>query len=347
MRIGIDLGGTKTEIICLDRGNGKELYRHRVPTPKDDYAGTVANMVNMVHEAEKTLGLEGTVGIGIPGTISRDTGRVKNANSVWLNGQPLKVDLEKALGRPVRIMNDANCMAVSEATDGAAAGYKVVFGAIVGTGCGAGVAINGEALDGVNGIAGEWGHNPLPYPEVWSGTADGLAAAPHAWADKRGIQYAATSLENSEYPGAPCYCGRSGCIETWISGTGFKNDYNRVYSEELSTHDIIANANRGEPKAVATLERYISRLARSLAGIINVLDPDIIVLGGGMSNVNQLYTEVPKIWAMYILSDVVHTKLVPARHGDSSGVRGAAWLWNTSENESKAAPVLDVRVKSA
>jgi fructokinase len=299
MRIGIDLGGTKTEIICLNQNNGKEIYRHRVPTERA-YEATIKNIASMVKLAEETIDEEGTVGVGIPGTVSSVTGLVKNANSTWLIGKPLDKDLEEALGRPVKVQNDANCFAVSEATDGAAAGQPVVFGVIIGTGCGAGIAINGQALPGINGIAGEWGHNPLPYPN------------------------------KDETPGPECYCGRYGCMETWISGPGFKNDYQMVTGEELSTHDIIEAANKEEKPAVKALERYVDRLARGLAGAINILDPDVIVLGGGMSNISRLYKDVPEIWGKYIFSDTIDTVLMPPRFGDSSGVRGAAWLWNST-----------------
>jgi len=297
MRIGIDLGGTKTEIICLNKNNGKELYRHRVPTVKN-YGDTIKNIRGLVELAEETTGETGTVGMGIPGTVSSVTGLVKNANSTWLNGQALDKDLQEALNRPVRVQNDANCFAVSEATDGAAAGKHMVFGVIIGTGCGAGIAIDGQAHAGINGIGGEWGHNPLPYPD------------------------------EAENPGPECYCGRNGCMETWISGPGFKKDYQRTNNEALSTHDIIAAADSGEAKALAALGRYIDRLARGLAYVINIIDPDVIILGGGMSNISQLYEGVPENWGKYIFSDTIDTTLLPPRFGDSSGVRGAAWLWN-------------------
>ncbi len=337
MRIGIDLGGTKTEIICLHAGNGKELYRQRVPTPKNDYKATVKNIAHLVTEAEKILGQTGTVGIGIPGTVSSVTGKVKNANSTWLNGQPLDKDIAALLKRPVRVENDANCFAVSEATDGAAAGIKTVFGVIIGTGCGAGMVVNGKSIVGINGIGGEWGHNPLPFPRLH--LADPGALYDHfdkgedrehvvnpTYKNKARPDYITDDPAWNEYPGEQCYCGKRGCIETWISGTGFKNDYRRVYGEEKSTHDIIALAEQGDDKAVATLARYTDRLARCLGGVINIFDPDIVVLGGGMSNVASLYKDVPAIWERYIFSDTVETRLVPPRHGDSSGVRGAAWL---------------------
>jgi fructokinase len=341
MRIGIDLGGTKTEIICLNETNGKELYRQRVPTPHNDYKATIQNMAALVHGAEETLGTKkkGTVGVGIPGTVSSVTGKVKNANSTWLNGNPLDKDLEAAIGRPVKVENDANCFAVSEATDGAAAGKSVVFGVIIGTGCGAGVVVNGQSVMGINGIGGEWGHNPLPIPRVYSdkpdawlnhfdGGEDRSTIINATYAKKDRPSYFTNDWAWNEYPGEQCYCGKRGCIETWISGTGFKKEYARITKENLSTHDIIANAEKGEPKAAAALDRYIDRVARCLAGVVNIIDPDVIVLGGGMSNVGKLYTDIPKIWEKYIFSDTCRTSIVPPRHGDSSGVRGAAWLWN-------------------
>lgn len=339
MHIGIDLGGTKTEIICLNSDNGKELYRHRVPSARDDYAATVKSIAELVQTAEKTLGQKGSVGVGIPGTVSSVTGKVKNANMTWLNGNPLDKDLETALARPVKVENDANCFAVSEAVDGAGQGKKTVFGVIIGTGCGAGVVINGQPLTGLNGIGGEWGHNPLPFPRVFSENPAPLAdhfdkgqdmskAISATYAQKERPEYFTSEKAWNEYPGEQCYCGKRGCIETWISGTGFKKEYARITGEELSTHDIIANAKKGEARAAAALERYTDRLARALAGIVDVLDPDIIILGGGMSNVDSLYHDVPKIWERYIFSDVCYTPITPPRHGDSSGVRGAAWLWN-------------------
>ncbi|MCB9989767.1 MAG: ROK family protein [Rhodospirillales bacterium] len=340
MRIGIDLGGTKTEIICLHRDNGKELYRQRVPTPKNDYDATVNNIKELVLRAEETLGEKGSVGMGIPGTVSGVTGLVKNANSTWLNGRALDKDLAEALDRPVRLQNDANCFTVSEATDGAAKGKKVVFGVIIGTGCGGGVVVDGKPVSGINGIGGEWGHNPLPYPKSFrAAKSKGLqlfkSHNPHGNDDVlyggetgQDVTYFTEDENLSEWPGPFCYCGRHGCLETWISGPGFKNDYHRVTGKESSTHDIIAATQKGDAQAIAALDRYIDRLARGLAGMINILDPDIIVLGGGMSNVDALYKEVPKVWGKYIFSDTIDTPLVPPRYGDSSGVRGAAWLWN-------------------
>lgn len=326
MRIGIDFGGTKTEIIALDARNGKELYRQRIPTARDDYDVTVKTICDLINRAEKALGRKATIGIGIPGSISRDTGTVKNANSTWINGKPLSLDLEKMLGRPVRVQNDANCFAVSEATDGAGEGARVVFGVIIGTGCGGGVVVDGKPLDGINGIGGEWGHNPLPYPRV---PMAGILNHPFDQNKDaaKGPVYGTDDSSWVEYPGPACYCGRRGCQELWISGTGFKLDYARVTGENMSTHDIIAQVKLGEAKAVAAYNRYVDRLARALAVVINIIDPDAIVLGGGMSNVMSLYDDVPAIWGRYIFSDFVHTKLLPPRHGDSSGVRGAAWLW--------------------
>lgn len=338
MHIGIDLGGTKTEIICLHSGNGEELHRQRVPTKPGDYDASIKTMAALVHAAESALGRTGTVGVGIPGTVSSATGKVKNANSVWLNGQPLDKDLEAALGRPVRVENDANCFAVSEATDGAATGKRVVFGVIIGTGCGAGIVVDGKPVSGLNGIGGEWGHNPLPSPRVFS--KDASAWLNHfdngenrdsvinpTYAHKDCPEYFTPDKAWSEYPGPQCYCGKRGCIETWISGTGLKNDYARVTGENLPTHDIIANAEKGEDKSAAALDRYIDRVARALAGVVNILDPDVIVLGGGMSNVEKLYKAIPAIWERYIFSDICRTQILRPRHGDSSGVRGAAWLW--------------------
>ncbi|OFW01530.1 MAG: transcriptional regulator [Acidobacteria bacterium RIFCSPLOWO2_02_FULL_68_18] len=303
VRIGIDLGGTKIEGIVLD--GSRALARLRVDTPRDDYEATVQAVVALVHaldvRAGAALGLpaggRGSVGVGIPGTMSPATGLVKNANSVWLIGRPLAADLERRLDRRVRIANDANCFAVSEAADGAGAGAGVVFGAILGTGTGAGIVVGGEVLVGQNAIAGEWGHNPLPWPA------------------------------DEERPGPRCYCGRHGCIETFLSGPGLQADYARGSGRRRTPAEIVALSEAGDPDASASLDRYAHRLARGLASVINVLDPDVIVLGGGMSNIGRLYDEVPRLWGPYVFSDRVTTRLVKARHGDSSGVRGAAWLW--------------------
>jgi len=295
-RFGIDLGGTKTEIIALDQ-EGKELLRRRVPTPQHDYRATLDAVAGLVRDAERELGMHGSIGIGTPGSISRATGLLRGSNSVCLNGQPIRQDLEALLGREVRITNDANCFALSEATDGAGKGAAVVFGAILGTGVGAGIVVAGRVLDGPNAIAGEWGHNPLPWPR------------------------------DDERPGALCFCGRSGCIETWLSGPGIERDHLHVSGEPLKSRDIVARAAIGDAACAATLARYEERLARALGHVINILDPDVIVLGGGMSNVERLYTSVPRLWGPWVFSDRVDTRLARNVHGDSSGVRGAAWLW--------------------
>jgi fructokinase len=294
-RIGIDLGGTKIEAIALDC-SGREIFRERIATPRGDYDGTIDAVARLVDHAERSAG-PASVGIGMPGVISPATGLVKNANSTWLNGRPLAVDLEARLRREVRLANDANCFALSEATDGAAAGKPVVFGVIVGTGVGGGVVTHGRIVVGANAIGGEWGHNPLPWPE----------------ADER--------------PGPDCYCGRQGCIETFLSGPGLARDHLAATGAMASPEEIVGAAARGDREAAATMSRYEHRLARGLASIVNVLDPDVIVLGGGMSNVTRLYERVPSLWERFIFSDVVVTRLVPPVHGDSSGVRGAAWLW--------------------
>jgi fructokinase len=296
MRIGIDLGGTKIEAIALD-ADGRELVRRRVPTPRDDYDGTIEAIRSLVEGIERELGETGTVGVGTPGAISPATGLIKNANSVWLNDKPLDRALERALERPVRMANDANCFALSEATDGAAAGKRIVFGVILGTGVGGGVVIDGRALTGANAIAGEWGHNPLPAPR------------------------------DDERPGPPCYCGRRGCIETFLCGRGLERDYEAATSRHCPAAEIARLAESGDGPADAVLRRYEERLARALASIINVLDPDAIVLGGGVSNIDRLYRNVPALWGDYVFSDRIDTLLLKALHGDSSGVRGAAWLW--------------------
>lgn len=296
LRIGVDLGGTKIEAIALD-GAGKVLARRRIPTPAGDYEATVAAVADLVGKIEAELGRQGTVGIGTPGAISRATGLLKNSNSVWLNGRPLQHDLAAALGRPVRLANDADCFALSEATDGAAAGAGVVFGAIIGTGTGGGIVVNGRLLSGPNAIAGEWGHNPLPWPRP------------------------------DEWPGRNCYCGKTGCIETFLSGPGFAQEYHAATGQLLTAQEIVARAAAGSRRAEAALARYEDRLARALASVVNVLDPEVIALGGGMSNIASLYTNVPWLWGKYVFSDRVDTRLVKAKYGDSSGVRGAAWLW--------------------
>lgn len=297
IRFGIDVGGSKIEIIALD-DRGQELLRCRIATPQGDYTATLQAIAALVKEAETRLGTQGSVGIGTPGAISRATGLLKNSNSICLNGQPLLRDLETLLERPVKIANDANCFALSEATDGAAAGAPVAFGVIIGTGTGAGIVVNGQVLTGPNAIAGEWGHNPLPRPQT------------------------------EELPGPACYCGKQGCVETFLSGPGMMRDHAQHSGSSLDTREIVHRAQAGDAACEATLQRYEDRLARALAHVINILDPDVIVLGGGMSNISRLYENVPKLWQRHIFSDRIDTRLVPNRHGDSSGVRGAAWLWS-------------------
>ena len=300
LRIGIDVGGTKIEGSALD--GAQEIARIRVGTPRD-YRATVDAIASLVESLEQHFEPRvprhwpPSVGVGIPGAESPATGLVKNANSVWLIGQPLRADLERRLGRAVRIANDANCFAVSEAADGAGAGAAVVFGVIVGTGTGSGIVVRGQVLTGPNGIAGEWGHNPLPWPA------------------------------DDERPGAACYCGQHGCIETFLSGPGLQADYERSTGRTRKPAEIVADAAGGDASAQATLARYEGRMARALASSINVLDPDVIVLGGGLSNIASLYEHVPSLWGQYVFSDAGRTRLVQASHGDSSGVRGAAWLW--------------------
>jgi len=297
MRIGIDLGGTKIEGLAIDR-EGRERLRRRIPAPRGDYSQTLSAIAALIADIERDAGERGPIGVGIPGTISPATGVVKNANSTWLNGRPLADDLPRLLGRPVRFANDANCFALSEATDGAAAGASIVFGVILGTGTGGGVVVDGRVLTGVNAIAGEWGHNPLPAPR------------------------------DDERPGPACYCGRSGCIETFLSGAGLARDFGQAGADAA---DIATRAAAGEASAGVVMARYEDRLARALGSIINVLDPDVIVLGGGLSNIERLYANVPRLWTPYVFSDRVDTRLVRAKYGDSSGVRGAAWLWEAGD----------------
>ena len=293
--IGIDLGGTKIEIVALD-ATGAELIRRRRPTPRGDYDATLETVALMVEEAEAELGAQATVGVGHPGAISPATGRIKNANSVWLNGRALDRDLMARLDREIAFANDANCLALSEATDGAGEGADIVFTVILGTGVGGGVVVGGRVLKGANAIAGEWGHNPLPWPR------------------------------DDERPGPACYCGLSGCIETWCSGVGMAADHERVTGRALAGPAIVEAAERGDPAATATLERHADRLARGFAHVMNIIDPDVIVLGGGVSNIKYLYSAVPPLLERYAFTDRVDTKLLPPVFGDSSGVRGAAWL---------------------
>jgi len=300
IRIGIDLGGTKIEGIAI-ADDGSERLRRRIPAPRGDYANTLAAVAGLVRAIEHELAAEGTVGVGIPGTISQATGRIKNANSTWLNGTPLSDDLSRMLDRPIRLANDANCFALSEATDGAGAGAGVVFGVIIGTGTGGGIVVDQRVLTGANGVAGEWGHNPLPAPR------------------------------DGESPGPVCYCGRRGCIETFLSGPALAGDYAASGGAGVTAQEIAARAAAGEARAIASLERYEERMARALGSVINLLDPDVVVLGGGLSNISRLYERVPQLWGPYVFSDRIGTRLARAVHGDSSGVRGAAWLWGPDQ----------------
>ena len=324
LRFGVDLGGTKIELIALD-SSGQEILRRRVPTPQNDYLSTVAAVAALLHKAEVELGREGSVGIGTPGAISPASGLMKNCNSTCLNGRPLQQDLERALNREVRLANDADCFALSEATDGAAAGADTVFGVILGTGVGGGVVVRGQLLKGVNAIAGEWGHSPLPYFQFAHAQADRASTGQHPATGEDILHPWPSPRELGAAPA--CYCGKRGCIETWLSGPGFAADHVRYGGEELPAHEIVQLANAGYGPGSATLPRYQERLARALAGVINLLDPDVIVLGGGLSNIARLYDSVPRLWPRYVFSDRVDTRLVPPKHGDSSGVRGAAWLW--------------------
>jgi len=325
LRFGVDLGGTKIELIAFD-GNGHEILRRRVPTPQDDYLATVAAVAALVHQAESELGQRGSIGIGTPGAISPASGLMKNCNSTCLNGQPLQEDLERALNREVRLANDANCFALSEAVDGAAAGAATVFGVILGTGVGGGVVVRGHVLHGANAIAGEWGHSPLPYFQFADAQADRASTGQHPATGEDILHPWPSPRELDAAPA--CYCGKRGCIETWLSGPALAADHVRYGGEALPAHEIAQLANAGYGPCSATLARYEERLARALAGVINLIDPDVIVLGGGLSNIARLYDTVPRLWPRYVFSDRIDTKLVPPQYGDSSGVRGAAWLWN-------------------
>lgn len=297
MRIGIDLGGTKIEGIALN-DDGQELFRRRVDTPQHDYAATLDAVSELVNEIESATQQSGSIGIGIPGTISPTTSLVKNANSTWLIGKPLDKDLETRLGKQVRVANDANCFVISEATDGAGQDAEIVFGVIIGTGTGGGIAINRHLVVGCNAIGGEWGHNPLPWPD------------------------------SSELPGTDCFCGKQGCIETWLSGPGFARQFYHQTDQKLTAPEIVSLSKQGDEQAELALQQYEDRMARALASVINIIDPHVIVLGGGMSNIKRLYDNIPAIWGKYIFSDNIDTRLLPNVHGDSSGVRGAAWLWD-------------------
>lgn len=299
-RIGVDLGGTKIEAVVLSQ-TGDELLRRRVPTPQGQYRATLDAIAALVSALEQESGLYGSVGIGIPGTLSPATGLVKNANSTALIGHPLDRDLQVLLQRPVRVANDANCFALSEATDGAAAGARTVFGVILGTGVGGGAVINGKVVVGANAIGGEWGHNPLPWPQ------------------------------ESELPGSDCYCGKRGCVETFLSGSGLQMGYYQKTGVEISAQEIALRSQQGEQNAIETMQQYEDRLARGLASVINLLDPEVIVLGGGLSNIDRIYPHTKNLWGEYVFSDEVRTELVKAQYGDSSGVRGAAWLWSDQE----------------
>jgi len=325
LRFGIDLGGSKIELIAL-AADGWEMLRRRVPTPQNDYLATVAAVVALVHQAEFELGQSGSIGVASPGAISPATGLMKNCNSTCLNGQPLQQDLERALNREVRLANDANCFALSEATDGAAAGANTVFGVILGTGVGGGVVVRGQALDGANAIAGEWGHSPLPYFQFAHAQADRVSTGHHPATGEAILHPWPSPRELAAAPA--CYCGKKGCIETWLSGLGFAADHVRYGGEDLPAIEIAQLAQAGYGSCSATLARYEERLARALAGVINLLDPDVIVLGGGLSNIKRLYDTVPKLWPRYVFSDRIDTRFVAPKFGDSSGVRGAAWLWS-------------------
>ncbi|RDE19910.1 ROK family protein [Motiliproteus coralliicola] len=303
MQIGIDLGGSKIELAALDP-QGQRCYSQRVATPAGDYLATVESIIELVEAAEQELGQQGSVGICIPGTLSPDHGRVKNANSTCLIGQPLDLDLQHRLKRPVRLANDADCFALSEAIDGAGKGAQTLFGVILGTGVGGGIVHRQQLLSGPNRIAGEWGHNSLPWPT------------------------------EEDLPALPCYCGKRGCIETYLSGPGLAAHHQQRYDQLLNAEELVRLAKSGDLQAQDSLGRYYDQLARALAGVINLLDPEVIVLGGGLSNIKRLYSEIPSRWGDYVFSDRVNTQLVAAQHGDASGVRGAAWLWppqDTSE----------------
>lgn len=296
MYIGIDWGGHKIEAVGLAE-DGTEHVRIRRDTPRGNYEGCIAIICDLINEVEQQTGKTGPIGIGIPGSLEPKTRRGKGCNSTWLLGKPVEYDLQQAIKRPIRVENDADCLAASEAVDGAGAGYNVVFAVIIGSGAGAGIAVGGKPHHGPNNSGGEWGHNPLPYPDI------------------------------TEIPGTPCYCGRHGCMETWVSGVGFKNDYYRHTHVELKPVEIIEKMRKGDRLARMVYERYVNRLARGLSQVVNILDPDVFVLGGGMSNIDELYADLGPELAKYTFSTVFDTPILKAKHGDSSGVRGAAWLW--------------------
>ena len=294
-KLGIDLGGTKIEIACLNVDNNNIIFRKRIPSPQNDYNETLNSIKGLVETSENELGLTCPVGIGIPGSISSKTGRIRNANSVWLNGRFLESDLSKKLNKKIKIENDANCFAISEAMDGAGSKFNNVFGVILGTGVGSGIVFNKKLIKGTNGISGEWGHNPLPW-------------------------------KRKNFNSRPCWCGKFDCIEKYISGPAVENEHRKKFAESLSLKEIVQNYMGGDKNCKATIDLLIERIAKCLAFIINIIDPDVIVLGGGLSNLDFIYEKVPKIWENWIFSDYVNTKLLKAVHGDSSGVRGAAWL---------------------
>ena len=295
-RLGIDLGGTKIAVAVLDE-QGEVALQGRVDTPRDQYDATLERIAELIAAAEQKVGERCTVGVGTPGAVSPTSGLLRNCNSTWLNFKPFKADLEQRLGREIRVANDANCFALSEASDGAARDADVVFGVILGTGVGGGLVVDKRPVIGVNAIGGEWGHNPLPAPQP------------------------------DELPGPACYCGRRGCIENWVAGPSLERDFAERAGETLSAAVIVARAGEGDPAAEAAMQRYEDRLARALAHVINIVDPDAFVLGGGLSNVKRLYENVPALWGAYVFSEHVATQMLPPVHGDDSGVRGAAWLW--------------------
>ncbi len=294
-KLGIDLGGTKIEIACLNIDNNNIILRKRIPSPQNDYIATLNSIKDLVETSEIELGLTCPVGIGIPGSISSETGRIRNANSIWLNGRFLESDLSKKLNKKIKIENDANCFAISEAMDGAGSKFNNVFGVILGTGVGSGIVFNKKLIKGSNGISGEWGHNPLPW-------------------------------KRKNFNSRPCWCGKFDCIEKYISGPAVESEHRKKFSDSLSLKEIVQNYMGGDKNCKATIDLLIERIAKCLAFIINIIDPDVIVLGGGLSNLDFIYEKVPKIWENWIFSDCVNTKLLKAVHGDSSGVRGAAWL---------------------
>jgi fructokinase len=296
LRIGIDLGGSKIAGLALGSG-GEILAEHRMPAPRHDYEATIKAIGEMLHRLDHSPGRQGSIGIGMPGSISPSSGLVQNANSTWLNGKPFARDLESYLQRPVRLANDANCFALSEAIDGAGAGARSVFGVIIGTGCGGGLVLDGVVVNGPRGIGGEWGHNPLPWPEP------------------------------AEYPGPRCWCGRQGCMEAWVSGPALESDHARHTGEQLATEQVAARAAAGSREAQASLDRHASRLARGLAHVVNIFDPEAVVLGGGLSQLDHLYQVLPRLVAPHVFADCGQVVIKPPRWGDASGVRGAAWLW--------------------